>query len=195
MPRGRLGSEIIEFLIFRTIVAYKGRKFSSNGQIERDVNQRHDYEDQTAPSAQHGSPRPLNSERVPPADPNPRIRYGILASIKLGANFHFPQYPPLSPSTMAKLSFNPDVIMQIDPWLEPFLPALSDRHSYYDNVKHSIETSEGGYDKFSRGYEKFGLNVKDDGTLVYHEWAPNAVEASLIGDFSTWSLLLNSDPY
>lgn len=36
-----------------------------------------------------------------------------------------------------------------------------------------------------QGYEIFGFNVKDNGDVVYREWAPNAVEASLVGDFST----------
>jgi 1,4-alpha-glucan branching enzyme len=94
-----------------------------------------------------------------------------------------------------KLTFNPDVIMQIDPWLEPFLPALSDRHAYFDKVKHDIESSEGSFDAFSQGYKKFGLNVKDDGSVVYHEWAPNAVEASLIGDFSTSYFMLDLYPH
>jgi 1,4-alpha-glucan branching enzyme len=26
--------------------------------------------------------------------------------------------------------------------------------------------------------------VKEDGTIIYREWAPNALQASLIGDFS-----------
>ncbi|QRV91091.1 alpha-amylase [Ceratobasidium sp. AG-Ba] len=85
-----------------------------------------------------------------------------------------------------KLSFNPDVVMQVDPWLEPFLPALSERHEHFDRTRNSILSNEGSYDQFTRGYEKFGLNAKPDGSIVYHEWAPNAVEASLIGDFNNW---------
>ncbi|KAG8696077.1 alpha-1,4-glucan branching enzyme [Ceratobasidium sp. 394] len=85
-----------------------------------------------------------------------------------------------------KLSFNPDVVMQIDPWLEPFLPVLSERYSYFEQVKHEIESTEGSYDAFTQGYKKFGLNVQPDGSVVYQEWAPNAVEASLIGDFNNW---------
>ncbi|KAG9128165.1 alpha-1,4-glucan branching enzyme [Ceratobasidium sp. 392] len=84
------------------------------------------------------------------------------------------------------LSFNPDVIMQIDPWLEPNLPALSYRHAHFSKTRDSILSNEGSYEQFSRGYEKFGLNVRPDNSIVYHEWAPNAVEASLIGDFNNW---------
>lgn len=30
--------------------------------------------------------------------------------------------------------------------------------------------------------------MKDDGTIVYREWAPNAIQASLVGDFSEWHI-------
>jgi len=45
--------------------------------------------------------------------------------------------------------------------------------------------NEGGYEKFSRGYERFGFTVSKTG-ITYREWAPNAKEAFLFGDFSTF---------
>lgn len=36
-----------------------------------------------------------------------------------------------------------------------------------------------------QGYETFGLNAQPNGDILYREWAPNAKEASLVGDFST----------
>lgn len=90
----------------------------------------------------------------------------------------------MAASTKSKLSFNPDVIMRIDPWLEPNLPALSERYSHFLKAKDGIEAGEDDLDKFSQGGKKFGLNVQADNSVVYHEWAPNAIEASLIGDFS-----------
>lgn len=39
---------------------------------------------------------------------------------------------------------------------------------------------------YLQGYEKFGFNVRDNGDIVYREWAPNVVDAHLIGDFSEW---------
>ncbi|KAF8761572.1 Carbohydrate-binding module 48 (Isoamylase N-terminal domain) [Rhizoctonia solani] len=50
-----------------------------------------------------------------------------------------------------KLTFNPDLIMSIDPWLEPNLPALSERRGHFDHVKHGILSSEGSYDSFTKG--------------------------------------------
>ncbi|CAE6419466.1 unnamed protein product [Rhizoctonia solani] len=85
-----------------------------------------------------------------------------------------------------KLTFNPDMIMSIDPWLEPNLPALSERLGHFDHVKHNILSTESSYDAFTKGYKRFGLNVQNDNSVTYTEWAPNAVEASLIGDFNNW---------
>jgi len=64
-------------------------------------------------------------------------------------------------------TFDPKSVLDFDPWL-----------------KDCVLEHEGGYDKFSKGYEKFGLNVNEKGEITYREWAPNAVEAVLIGDFS-----------
>lgn len=61
-----------------------------------------------------------------------------------------------------------------------------------------IEKNEGGLEKFSRGYEKFGFNVLQDNTIVYREWAPFALRAYLIGDFNGWnrdSHEMKRDPY
>lgn len=56
------------------------------------------------------------------------------------------------------------------------------RYAAYQTWKDTI-AKEGGYEKFSRGYERFGFQVEKDG-IAYQEWAPNAVEAFLFGEFS-----------
>ena len=78
-------------------------------------------------------------------------------------------------------------VVQLDPWLSPFKDALRSRYSRAQKWIKTIEESEGGLDKFSRGCEKFGFNVSKNGDIVYREWAPNAMRAYLIGDFSTSS--------
>jgi 1,4-alpha-glucan branching enzyme len=50
-----------------------------------------------------------------------------------------------------------------------------------------------------KGFERYGFVVHDNGDITYREWAPNAVQANLIGDFSTASppnhpIQLLSDP-
>lgn len=52
----------------------------------------------------------------------------------------------------------------------------------------TINETEGGLENFSRGYERFGFNVNQKGDITYREWAPNAIEASLVGDFNNWDV-------
>lgn len=76
-------------------------------------------------------------------------------------------------------------ILDLDSWLEPFLPAIAHRHQAFIKWKNTIQEYEGGYDSFTKGFLKFGLNVQGDASVVYREWAPNATEAVIIGDFSS----------
>lgn len=89
-------------------------------------------------------------------------------------------------------NFDGQKVLSLDSWLEPFLPAIAHRHGRFQQWKDTIAQYEGGYDAFSKGYEKFGLNVNDKGEIVYREWAPNATEAALIGDFSKSMLLFHA---
>lgn len=50
----------------------------------------------------------------------------------------------------------------------------------------SIGENEGGIDKFSRGYESFGIHRHADGGLYCKEWAPGAEGVFLTGDFSKY---------
>lgn len=77
-------------------------------------------------------------------------------------------------------------VIDLDPWLEPFRDTLKSRFDRTSHWIQKINEDEGGLEKFSRGYERFGLNVQDNGDIIYREWAPNAVEAHLIGDFNSW---------
>ncbi|KAF4203656.1 hypothetical protein CNMCM8927_008514 [Aspergillus lentulus] len=79
-------------------------------------------------------------------------------------------------------------VNQLDPWLEPFRDALRHRFGLVENWIKTIDENEGGLDKFSKGYEKFGFNVNANGDITYREWAPNAVRAYLVGDFNNWDV-------
>lgn len=81
---------------------------------------------------------------------------------------------------------NTQGILQLDGYLEPFLPLIERRHKQFQQWKNTIFEHEGGYENFTKGYEVMGFTMKEDGTVVYREWAPNAREANLIGEFS-WS--------
>ncbi|KAJ7232223.1 glycoside hydrolase family 13 protein [Mycena haematopus] len=82
---------------------------------------------------------------------------------------------------------DPKTVLKLDGYLEPNIPAIVHRHDAFRKWKDTIEQHEGGYENFSKGYLKFGLNVGSNGEVVYREWAPNAKEAYLIGDFNEWN--------
>ena len=75
-------------------------------------------------------------------------------------------------------------VIELDPWLSPFKDSLRSRFSAAQKWIKTIGDAEGGLEKFSRGYEKFGFNVQPNGDIIYREWAPNATQAFVIGDFS-----------
>lgn len=77
-------------------------------------------------------------------------------------------------------------ILDVDGWIKDHVPAIIARHNAFRKVKDAIDQHEGGYDKFTRGYERFGFNVNAKNEVVYREWAPNAKEAYLIGEFNNW---------
>ncbi|RDB20124.1 1,4-alpha-glucan-branching enzyme [Hypsizygus marmoreus] len=93
---------------------------------------------------------------------------------------------------------DPKVVTELDGYLEPNVPAIVHRHDLFRQWKDTIEQHEGGYENFTKGYLKFGINVAPSGEVVYREWAPNAVEANLIGDFNDWSRTshpMKKDPF
>src|SRR6267154_1790889 len=81
-------------------------------------------------------------------------------------------------------NFEARSVLKLDGYLEPFIPAIAHRHGRFQKWKDTIDRYEGGYENFTRGFDKMGFNVKESGEVVYREWAPNVTEAHLIGDFS-----------
>ncbi|KAG9878187.1 putative 1,4-glycogen branching enzyme, partial [Aureobasidium melanogenum] len=78
-------------------------------------------------------------------------------------------------------------VIKLDPYLDPFKDSLRSRYSKAQKWIKTIDETEGGLDKFSRGYEILGFNVKPNGDIVYREWAQSALRAYLIGDFNNWN--------
>ena len=74
--------------------------------------------------------------------------------------------------------------MLIDPWLSPFKDSLRNRYSLAQKWIKTLNEHEGGLEGFGRGHERFGLHVQGNGDIVYREWAPNATQAFLTGEFS-----------
>ncbi|KAK6356992.1 alpha-1,4-glucan branching enzyme [Orbilia javanica] len=71
-------------------------------------------------------------------------------------------------------------IVGLDPWLGPWKGNIKYRYDLAQSWIKKIDDAEGGLEKFSRGYERFGFNVLKNGDITYREWAPNAETAHLI---------------
>lgn len=77
-------------------------------------------------------------------------------------------------------------LVKNDKWLRPFEDAIQGR---YDHVLWKLnELTHGGshtLSDFADGYLYFGLHKTSQG-WVFREWAPNATEIFLVGDFNGW---------
>lgn len=77
-------------------------------------------------------------------------------------------------------------IVNNDSWLEPFEDAIRCRHEHA-LCKTSQLTKDGkiSLSDFASGYKYFGLH-KTEKEWIFREWAPNATEIYLVGDFNEW---------
>lgn len=72
--------------------------------------------------------------------------------------------------------------------------ALNAASAKFASTLSAIETAAGSLESFSRGYEYYGFNRTEQSGkrgILYREWAPNAVAASLVGDFNGWNSTAN----
>ncbi len=75
-------------------------------------------------------------------------------------------------------------IIKNDPWLEPFAKAIEGRH-LHAIAKEKELVGKKSLSEFAGGYLYYGLHFESP-EWVFREWAPNAKEIYLIGDFSDW---------
>ncbi|MBQ9094161.1 MAG: alpha amylase C-terminal domain-containing protein [Prevotella sp.] len=78
-------------------------------------------------------------------------------------------------------------LVKNDSWLEPYEAAICGRHDHAEWMINKL--TNGGKQSlsdFASGYLYFGLHRDDKGRWVFREWAPNATEIYLIGDFNGW---------
>ena len=77
-------------------------------------------------------------------------------------------------------------IIKDDPWLEPFEDAIVGRHNDFLNKEKELTGEDGSLVDFANAYNYYGLHHSDKG-WVLREWAPNATEIFVIGDFNNWT--------
>lgn len=85
-----------------------------------------------------------------------------------------------------------DALLKRDPYLKPYENEIRKRYALFKDYTEKVETGDNSLDKFSRGYETFGIHVKEDNSVVATEWAPGAQELFLTGEFNGWNKTANS---
>ncbi len=76
-------------------------------------------------------------------------------------------------------------IVKNDPWLKPYESAIEGRHNYAIEKENELTQGKGSLSDFATGYLYFGMH-RDKKYWTFREWAPNATEIYLIGDFCNW---------
>ena len=80
-------------------------------------------------------------------------------------------------------------LIKNDPWLEPYSDAIIGRHNDVVKKEKELTLQSGSLVNFANAYKYFGLHRTETG-WVFREWAPNATEIVLVGDFSGWKELM-----
>ena len=77
-------------------------------------------------------------------------------------------------------------LVQNDSWLEPFEGAIRGRHDHaLWKISQLTQNGKKKLSDFATGHLYFGLHKLPKG-WVFREWAPNATDIYLIGDFNNW---------
>ncbi len=77
-------------------------------------------------------------------------------------------------------------IVAHDQYLEPYEDAIKGRHNHAEwKIDQLTQHGKQSLSDFANGHEYFGLH-KVRGGWVFREWAPNATDIYLVGDFNDW---------
>ena len=78
-------------------------------------------------------------------------------------------------------------LVKNDPYLEPYENAIRGRHDHAVwKLNQLTRNGKTSLTDFASGYDYFGLHKTARGGWVFREWAPNATEIYLVGDFNNW---------
>ena len=79
-------------------------------------------------------------------------------------------------------------LVKNDEWLIPVEEEINNRYEMYKNRRKIINDKYGNLSKFADAYNYFGIHYdKNAGGWFYREWAPEAYELFLMGDFNGWN--------
>ncbi len=76
-------------------------------------------------------------------------------------------------------------ILEFNPQLQPFAGDIDLRMANYYETKGRLLSNGGTLNDFANAYNYYGIHPVDGG-WVYREWAPNAYQLYLTGDFNNW---------
>ena len=77
-------------------------------------------------------------------------------------------------------------LVQKDAYLEPYEDAICGRHNHAEWKKNQLtKNGKTTLESFASGYDYYGLHKMKRG-WVFREWAPNATDIYLVGDFNNW---------
>jgi 1,4-alpha-glucan branching enzyme len=77
-------------------------------------------------------------------------------------------------------------LIKNDPWLEPYTEAIEGRHADARRKEAELIAGCADLNEFANAHHYFGLHHTENGDWVFREWAPNATDIVLVGDFSQW---------
>ncbi len=78
-------------------------------------------------------------------------------------------------------------IIKNDPWLEPYSGVIEHRINKTLNKEADLLTDSDTLYDFATGHLYYGMH-RQRGKWVFREWAPNATQIFLVGDFSNWDI-------
>jgi 1,4-alpha-glucan branching enzyme len=85
---------------------------------------------------------------------------------------------------------NTPLIVKKDPWLEPFLQTILERNNNANEKENELKGDFKFLSEFANGHLYFGIHKTNKGWII-RDWAPNAKNIFLIGDFNQWKVTDN----
>jgi 1,4-alpha-glucan branching enzyme len=77
-----------------------------------------------------------------------------------------------------------DQLLSYDAYLKPFETEIRRRYGCFIQYMEQINNYEQGLLKFTESYKQYGVHVDANNNVTCLEWAPNAKNVYLRGDFS-----------